>query len=206
MQEKVNTKKTSIEPRERIIESAVKLFARKGFARTGMRELATTAEVNLAMINYFFGSKKGLLKEILDRFFAGYLAIAHDELEKDIEIRVKLGQFIRNAIGYFESQTDYLLVTIAEMPHDDAEITEHKASWGKEMMVIIDREICIPLSAKTGKIIPAIVLGPMLTSVMASRFLFAPIIENLHPELLTKAGGEEYPEIIVNFLLNGAVV
>ena len=51
--------------KERIFRSAVYLFARHGFAGTGLRELAARAEVNLAMINYFYGSQKGLLKEIL---------------------------------------------------------------------------------------------------------------------------------------------
>ena len=57
----------------RILNTAVRIFARKGYASTGMRELADGAEVNLAMINYFFGSKKELLKVILERFFTGYL-------------------------------------------------------------------------------------------------------------------------------------
>ncbi len=62
-------------PRDRIFQTAVRLFAKHGFAGTGMRELANKADVNLAMINYFYGSKKGLLKEILDDFFVGYIAL-----------------------------------------------------------------------------------------------------------------------------------
>ncbi len=203
MNKKVNKKKPAVEPRERIINSAVQLFARAGFARTGLRELATAADVNLAMINYFFGSKKGLLKEILDRFFSGYLAIAHAELTGDDEVQVKLGRFIQSAINYFELKTDYLLVTIAEIPHDDAEITEHKAVWGKEMMTVFDREICTPLSLNTAKKIPPAILGPMLTSIMASRFLFAPILKSLQTDLLQDTGQKEYSDIICNFLLTG---
>ena len=59
--------------KERILVSAVKMFARKGYASTGMRELAEDAGVNLAMINYFFGTKKELLKVILETFFRGYI-------------------------------------------------------------------------------------------------------------------------------------
>jgi len=46
--------------KERILATAVKIFARKGYASTGMRELADGADVNLAMINYFFGTKSSL--------------------------------------------------------------------------------------------------------------------------------------------------
>jgi AcrR family transcriptional regulator len=40
-----------------IIETAIELFAEKGFEGTSIRDLATKADVNVAMINYYFGSK-----------------------------------------------------------------------------------------------------------------------------------------------------
>ncbi len=39
------------EPKQRIMDAAIKLFARNGYGSTGMRELAKEADVNLAMIN-----------------------------------------------------------------------------------------------------------------------------------------------------------
>jgi len=51
-----------------------------------MRQLASEANVNLAMINYCFGSKKQLLREILDLFFSRYLAIATTELHSSDDL------------------------------------------------------------------------------------------------------------------------
>src|SRR5690348_4122906 len=45
-----------------IIESAIELFAEKGFEGTSIRDLATKADVNVAMINYYFGSKEKLFE------------------------------------------------------------------------------------------------------------------------------------------------
>jgi len=45
-----------------IIETAVELFAEKGFEGTSIRDLATKADVNVAMINYYFGSKEKLFE------------------------------------------------------------------------------------------------------------------------------------------------
>lgn len=53
--------------RERIIEAAEVLFARNGYAATSLREITYTAKVNIAAVNYHFGSKENLLVEILDR-------------------------------------------------------------------------------------------------------------------------------------------
>ena len=167
------------ESRQRILDAAVKLFARHGYAGTGLRELATTAGVNLAMVNYFFGSKKGLLKEILDDFFAGYLQIARDHLETEGDSNEKLDRFIRAAVYYFAERRDFLVVVITELPHDDPEVIEHKASWGRQMMGIFNREICQPLSRGRERPLSPLLIGPLLTSALASRFLFAPVSENL---------------------------
>ena len=45
-----------------IIEAAEKLFAAKGFNGTSVRDIAEAAEVNLAMISYYFGSKEKLFE------------------------------------------------------------------------------------------------------------------------------------------------
>lgn len=53
----------------RIIAAAERLFAEKGFTQTSMREITTLAQVNLASVNYHFGSKKNLIQAVLQRYF-----------------------------------------------------------------------------------------------------------------------------------------
>ena len=53
--------------RERIIDTALELFARKGLDGASMREITETAGVNLAAVNYHFGSKDGLMSEVFKR-------------------------------------------------------------------------------------------------------------------------------------------
>ena len=45
-----------------IMEAAEKLFAEQGFAGTSVRDIAEAAQVNLAMISYYFGSKEKLME------------------------------------------------------------------------------------------------------------------------------------------------
>lgn len=56
--------------KEQILRAAEVLFAREGFANTSMREITDAADVNIAAVNYHFGSKERLLIEILDRIVA----------------------------------------------------------------------------------------------------------------------------------------
>lgn len=192
--------------RERIFRAAVFLFARNGYAETGVRELAARAEVNLSMVNYFFGSKKGLLKEILNNFFSGYLAVASDTLSGDDDFELRLERFISSAVAHFDAERDSLIVAIGELPHDDIEITKHKALWAAKMLEIVNREICVPLQEETGHHVPAAVLAPMLTSLMASRFLFGPLMQKVGQKSSEEVSLKTYTKIIVRTLLQGISV
>jgi AcrR family transcriptional regulator len=51
--------------REKILKSAWKLFAKDGFETVSVRDITQHAEVNLASVNYHFGSKDELIQEIV---------------------------------------------------------------------------------------------------------------------------------------------
>jgi len=52
------------EKQVQIMETAEILFAEKGFNGTSVRDIAEKANVNLAMISYYFGSKDKLLEAL----------------------------------------------------------------------------------------------------------------------------------------------
>ena len=56
--------------KERILDTAERLFADHGFPATSLRDITQEAGVNLAAVNYHFGGKEGLLIEVLERKIA----------------------------------------------------------------------------------------------------------------------------------------
>lgn len=56
-----------MDKRTHILEIAEEMFARNGFDATSVRELAKNAQVNLAMISYYFGSKEKLFEAIIEK-------------------------------------------------------------------------------------------------------------------------------------------
>lgn len=52
--------------RRRILETALEIFATEGYEGASTRQLAERAEVNLPAIQYYFGSKEGLFRAVLE--------------------------------------------------------------------------------------------------------------------------------------------
>ena len=58
---------TQFSTKDRILNAAEGLFAEQGFAGTSLREVTGRADVNIAAVNYHFGSKENLINEVFRR-------------------------------------------------------------------------------------------------------------------------------------------
>ncbi len=65
-----------MDKKEQIIETATDLFAANGFDGTSIRDISGTAGVNIAMVNYYFGSKEKLFTNIIET----KISITHERL------------------------------------------------------------------------------------------------------------------------------
>ncbi|HYL25936.1 MAG TPA: TetR family transcriptional regulator, partial [Burkholderiales bacterium] len=70
------------ETRTRILDAAEELFMQHGFEGTSMRLLTAKAEVNLAAVNYHFGSKHALVEAVFRRRLDPMNAARLAELDK----------------------------------------------------------------------------------------------------------------------------
>ncbi len=68
--------------KKHILHIAEQLFAIKGFEATTVRNIADEAQVNLAMISYYFGSKDGLMEYLF-----------HERMD---ETKLKVEQLLKN--------------------------------------------------------------------------------------------------------------
>ena len=55
--------------KKRILDAAERLFSEAGLRTTSLRDITSEAGVNLAAVNYHFGSKESLLTAVLERAF-----------------------------------------------------------------------------------------------------------------------------------------
>ena len=55
------------ETRERVLRAAAQLFADRGFKKVTVRDICRAARANVAAVNYHFGDKSALYREVLQR-------------------------------------------------------------------------------------------------------------------------------------------
>ena len=84
-----------MDTKEEILNAAEVLFARMGYHASSMRAITESAGVNLALVNYHFGSKEALLEAVIAR-----------RLRPVNELRLKRLQEIRNRSGEWNIKPD----------------------------------------------------------------------------------------------------
>ncbi len=67
--------------RARILDESARLFAELGYTGTAVRQIADAAQVNVAAIAMYFGSKEGLYRTLLDEGFEDLVGRRRAELE-----------------------------------------------------------------------------------------------------------------------------
>lgn len=101
---------------QKIIAAAKKIFTQKGYAATKTRNIAEEANVNLALLNYYFKSKQNLFHIVLIEKFEKLFGIlsptlsdAHVSLEEKIEI------IINNYMKLLSEEEDLPLFILNEL-------------------------------------------------------------------------------------------
>lgn len=80
--------RSAIDSRERLIEVAVRVFAREGFSGTSLRMIAVEAGVSAALLVHHFGSKQNLIEEAIATTLGDWMS------EKDQLLELPLSEAI----------------------------------------------------------------------------------------------------------------
>lgn len=108
--------------RERLLAAARELFTAGGFRGTSTRAIASRAGCNLSLIKYYFGSKEGLLREVMRptlnqvRFLIE--AMAGDEAPSPERIRA----FFLGMARQIDARRDFMRLIFAEMLRSDSRL------------------------------------------------------------------------------------
>lgn len=149
------------ETRGRILEAALELFAASGFEGASTRTIAERADVNLPAIQYYFGSKEGLYRAIVEQISQDIRAGVAPVAER-IRTELASGQPSRRKL--IDLLCDMLDIVIALILDDSAPNRESRQKFFARMEVEPNpafdvlqddmiRNVCTPCCAIIGRLI-----------------------------------------------------
>jgi AcrR family transcriptional regulator len=191
------------EPRERILHSAENLFATRGYSAVGVRQLASDAGVNIAMISYYFGSKQGVLEELINRFFDLYEAAAEEVFKLELDPECRLRELVRKILALFAERPRLVRLAMTELPLESTDLARFKAERiHKLLQTFHGFGAKTPTSAELDPQVAAI-RGPALIAILASHFLMQPVLAQMKLVELDEAFYRKLPEVLADLLLAG---
>ncbi|WP_420974028.1 TetR/AcrR family transcriptional regulator [Bacillus thuringiensis] len=125
--------------KETILRSAKKIFAEKGYDSTNIQDIVKEANVNIAMISYYFGGKEYLYQEVFKQFcisqkIPNYLAIFPDEPTKALE------SYLMYIFDHLDDDPEIALITYQEILAPNARFLDVipyiKSSWQQLQFIL----------------------------------------------------------------------
>lgn len=126
-----------------IIEIASELFAEKGFDGTSVRDIAKAADVNIAMISYYFGSKEKLLEAI----FTKHSTLVRLQLESLLQDKQKSPFEKMNTLvetyleKYFSQQCFHKIIARSQMSQQPTAVSAMLIEMKKQNQELIKKLI-----------------------------------------------------------------
>lgn len=103
----------------KIKETARKIFLERGYEATKTRDIAEASGINLALLNYYFRSKKKLFDQIMTESLHSFLGLIFKILsDPNTSVREKLHGFVNQYIDMLQSNPHLPVFILSEIRTD----------------------------------------------------------------------------------------
>ncbi len=189
-----------VDARQAILDSAVPVFARKGYAGASVQDILEATGLSKPTLYYHFESKAGLFRAILDRAHDRCLALMQDEVAQATDIEERLSR-VALALFQFTQRNQHLIRLVLssafaaseEIPPGCIDMTKRRRNF--EFIVGLIRH-----AQAAGE------LAAGYSSEELAHGIFGAISHHIRSHLLLSAGdlGEDRARSIVTLFLDGA--
>lgn len=166
----------NVKTEELILNAARELILEKGVAGTKTRDITEKAGINVALLNYYFRSKKNLfriiMQENLDQFFSQLQGVFQNEQSSFDE---KIKALVDHYINLLTVQPDIPLYIINELKTNREYFVAHFVDKIQLQETIFFKQLCADLKSN---------INPMhiminIMSMTIFPFIVHPIIEHI---------------------------
>lgn len=196
------TQKDKSAARDRILSTALSLFARRGFAAVGVREIAAQAEVNISMISYYYNGKTGILVALMESFMDQTYDIIQATSHRDLPADQKLCALIEDLVDFVKDNFALTEVVFHAMPLDIPEIAERKSAHIHRIFDVYD-QLAKGLGLKPNDVPLFVSIGPAMISMILTHFRFKNIQSQIFGLNFDSDFYIRYKKIITTLMLDG---
>jgi AcrR family transcriptional regulator len=132
-----------------ILAAATREFSEKGLSGARVDSIADRTKINKRMIYYYFGSKEGLYRAVLERSY-GHIRMSESAVELDaLPPEEALRQHVRLTFDYHNMHPDFVRLVMNENIHQAAHIGElasirtRNRAVIKQLRGLLDRGIAV---------------------------------------------------------------
>ena len=101
------------DPRQRLLDVGLKLFANRGYAGTSVQDITNEAQVTKPTLYYYFGSKEGLFQALVDHAMDERLRLMQEAAPPEKATVDQLTDIITALTAFARRQPDLLRLTFA---------------------------------------------------------------------------------------------
>jgi len=174
---------------EKIREAAKNVFIAKGFDGCTSREIAKAAGMNVALVNYYFCSKKQLFKLVFDTAMEDFMLSTIEVFKKDLSLESKLRIFIEREYEFLTTHPNIPRFILSELSRGEKCEFDHAGILEKIAETGVFEEL---LEAQEKGIIRKIDLTNLMLMIMSN--CHYPFMANPLMKYLNRLSEEEYQE------------
>jgi TetR/AcrR family fatty acid metabolism transcriptional regulator len=130
-------RKRSDDKRQRILNAAVKVFAKKGYFAAKVSEIAHRADVADGTIYLYFKNKEDILVNLFDELMAEHIENARAELRHVEGAPEKLRAIAEHHLGMLGANRDLAIVFQVELRQSTKFMERFTASWLQDYFAIV---------------------------------------------------------------------
>lgn len=201
----INNSVLVTETENKIKEAARKIFHRRGFDGARMQEIADEAQINKAMLHYYFRSKDKLFEAVFKEAAMKLFPVIILIIESDLDVDEKIKKLIHNYIDFISANPfvpGFVLHELTQNPERMKQFVASNVFMRPQKFFSQIQE-----GVDSGKYIPIAPLQLMVTIVASCIFPFVakPMLHTLFGLDQDDFAGfiEQRKEQMTQFILNG---
>ena len=198
-------RKNSENTEARILEAAVKVFAEKGLRGSRINDIAKLARVTPSLINYHFGGKENLYKNVIEDFYVGVERRLIPIIMAEIAPQEKLKQLIGFGIEIL-AEKDHMARILLRESIDKGKYVNKVLSkpYLRDMFGMMDQFVFSNMERKRDDQNDTIHLISNIFGLMTIFFVAASTVKEFwQKDVFSKEMIEERKEEVIDFVFNG---